>query len=799
MQCVGEKLSASAQELGSRHIFDTRLGFSGTPSELLPRDLGSCEFEPGSEGKMVDVLTSPEFVSYTVKRNWTVRSLLDDIATAKDGDFLALIDTGALITGMTNLQVASYLLGRGLRNCEGVVYLDEEDRKMVLTRSSKEPVPFARCGLGPEKRFTFFDQVHTTGMDIKQAVQAEAVITVSKDMTLRDYAQGAWRMRGLSKGQRLHLYIGEEISQLIIDTVPGTGVDPKAMAAEVVAYLVVNACRAEGMQAAQLQAQNLASVWRQRALQVLTQRPHGGGAGGLGAGSDQLAQRAIRVFREELDFTVPAFAPPPRCQQASLRAAVQLHRDFLEAWQGQAQAEQQARPAADQALPAPLAECEELVRAAAGSGGQGAEPSSQEAELVLHDLDAEMESEREQEQEQEQEQEVEEEATVQTGRERSMERPWLIAELALAGTPGAGERGVFYALNSFELGRGAGEPRLQCSDAIMVSENVAASSFTGTLPRRLKNVSVVLTWSGPGQEARTGAVSIAEAAALRRAAHVLGWKPPKGPGAAPPPLPPMQLAFASTGAVIASVPALAAGAAAREHRHAHRQVLRFFNSETHFAWSEAVALAGAIERSPPADRRSFLRAATMARRRARLTTAGMAVEAVLVEPSAAKLAYMHEAAVLLQGLLGNDPRAAFEALDENGDGTLSQREMQAALRGVLRGMDPGRFHQLVKYADRELGDADGCISYYEFVDNVLHLEPKKPDVAGLFAATAGPTAAGADESKSDDPTQKPYGGSFVVYSTSEGSQSEEDEDEAMAGAAAAAVPPPPPPPRRPVL
>jgi len=38
--------------------------------------------------------------------------------------------------------------------------------------------------------------VHTTGMDIKQAVDACAALTLGKDMVFRDYAQGAFRMRG---------------------------------------------------------------------------------------------------------------------------------------------------------------------------------------------------------------------------------------------------------------------------------------------------------------------------------------------------------------------------------------------------------------------------------------------------------------------------------------------------------------------------------------------------------------------------------------------------------------------------
>lgn len=42
------------------------------------------------------------------KADWTVTGLLDRIAV---GGFHALIDTGALITGLSNKDVAVYLLG----------------------------------------------------------------------------------------------------------------------------------------------------------------------------------------------------------------------------------------------------------------------------------------------------------------------------------------------------------------------------------------------------------------------------------------------------------------------------------------------------------------------------------------------------------------------------------------------------------------------------------------------------------------------------------------------------------------
>eukprot|EP00434_Breviolum_minutum_P030259 symbB.v1.2.026765.t1/scaffold2701.1/size72746/3 len=82
----------------------------------------------------------------------------------------------------------------------------------------------AQCGLSPEQRFTFYDHVHTTGMDIKQPLLCTAALTLSKDrsqgcwlvdMTLRDYAQGAYRMRGIGHGQRIEVLLTPEVRSLM--------------------------------------------------------------------------------------------------------------------------------------------------------------------------------------------------------------------------------------------------------------------------------------------------------------------------------------------------------------------------------------------------------------------------------------------------------------------------------------------------------------------------------------------------------------------------------------------------------
>ena len=114
-------------------------------------------------------------------------TLLDAVASGVPYQYHTLIDTGALITGMTNYQVARYLLAHGLTGMEGVVYLDEKDRKVILLRAGLRVLPLAGCGVAPHRRFTFFDQVHSTGVDVQQTLSARAAMTLGKDMTFHFY------------------------------------------------------------------------------------------------------------------------------------------------------------------------------------------------------------------------------------------------------------------------------------------------------------------------------------------------------------------------------------------------------------------------------------------------------------------------------------------------------------------------------------------------------------------------------------------------------------------------------------
>ena len=89
-------------------LFDIRLGFSGTPSDLIPPALGKCQFEPGSEAQILRVLSSPQYVDFTgpddfsnpedfakvFGDDWSVNELLKWIANHEAPRFSTLIDTG---------------------------------------------------------------------------------------------------------------------------------------------------------------------------------------------------------------------------------------------------------------------------------------------------------------------------------------------------------------------------------------------------------------------------------------------------------------------------------------------------------------------------------------------------------------------------------------------------------------------------------------------------------------------------------------------------------------------------------
>jgi hypothetical protein len=58
------KLSASGQAVGGDMLVGKRVGFSGTPSDLLPEELGRCDYEKGDDGMMLTTVLDRKVASY---------------------------------------------------------------------------------------------------------------------------------------------------------------------------------------------------------------------------------------------------------------------------------------------------------------------------------------------------------------------------------------------------------------------------------------------------------------------------------------------------------------------------------------------------------------------------------------------------------------------------------------------------------------------------------------------------------------------------------------------------------------
>ncbi|CUG86735.1 zinc finger protein, putative, partial [Bodo saltans] len=432
---------------------------------------------------------------------------------------------------------------------EGVVFLDSSDRQVVLLRSSEMIVPIAQCGIPLSRRFTFFDQVHTTGMDIKQMPTATAVVTLGKDLVFRDYAQGSYRMRGIGKGQRLRVYVIPEVHVRLADVL-GPSRRTGRLEVDVPAWLILNAMRLEGLQFVKLCQQELLNIWRKRALQVLLSPPTKTNVSttaptstsmlaayeawtkdtsdfvrcrrftALGASklssldpvtaSDhvRLMRGAIKEFREEIAFPIPDAITTP----ISFQQKIEDHlRSKLEALLDVPVHEPEISPPGLQAMA-------DNNNAAVCTGRQDAtrrvtlvlsrmtSTSSHSNSLDDDDpetavgLNAEVVHEQEAEEEQEQEAEQEEQRVSHFSRDDEQHIPWTMLSVlsdarsvdktATRLAPVANS--PFFQCNGLQLR--PDQAMLEVDPMYLVSDNFFRATWRGSGERRLKNCMLFAHW-----------------------------------------------------------------------------------------------------------------------------------------------------------------------------------------------------------------------------------------------------------------------------------------------------------------
>lgn len=204
------------------HMLKSIQGFSGTiiSSDWFPSKM---KFE-----EELAIGQSGEIRNNLIKKDpeiFRMPELYDDTGIQKQIEFLvksnpkntAIIDMGAIFKDYSNLKIA-----KDIANClktEGsklqyVLYFDEEDtlwaypigtipdkEKGVFIGSMDYDVIQEKLDCDKTGYFTYFDQLRTTGTDIKQASNGNAVVTFSNTNLTRDVMQSVMRMRELPDQQ----------------------------------------------------------------------------------------------------------------------------------------------------------------------------------------------------------------------------------------------------------------------------------------------------------------------------------------------------------------------------------------------------------------------------------------------------------------------------------------------------------------------------------------------------------------------------------------------------------------------
>jgi len=142
-------------------------------------------------------------------------------------------------------------------------------------------------------------------------------------------------MRGIGKGQTIHLYIIPEVLKLIKKEAPESG----SMQRNVAGWLTINSMRSEKLQFMQLCVQNLKNVWRKRAYETLltetttraisnNERRYWRFQEVSGAYIDRL-KSCVGVFREKLEFQIATDLSNSPTFEASLQTALAENKQFI--------------------------------------------------------------------------------------------------------------------------------------------------------------------------------------------------------------------------------------------------------------------------------------------------------------------------------------------------------------------------------------------------------------------------------------------------------------------------------------
>ncbi|KAM3434565.1 hypothetical protein NHJ13734_005956 [Beauveria thailandica] len=225
MKEFSHKLSSSGWDLGAQKRHATT-GFSGTNDSrhVLPLDVKQLDLQEQlhTNSLVLENLLRPEnkvhLLKSSAKNECTDTELLLEFAAGKENEVHVILDVGAQVLELTNIQVAKRWLELlpVEKNQEAVVFFDDDDdicvidRKGVVERLQTSPYAeqLDRC-------LVFLDQAHTRGTDLRLPEHYRAAVTLGPDITKDRLVQACMRMRKLGHGQSVVFCVSGEMQSRI--------------------------------------------------------------------------------------------------------------------------------------------------------------------------------------------------------------------------------------------------------------------------------------------------------------------------------------------------------------------------------------------------------------------------------------------------------------------------------------------------------------------------------------------------------------------------------------------------------
>ena len=221
-----EQVSSNAQDLF--YLFSQYVAYSGTiNNHNIFNEGDKIKPDDVALGTIMSQVVTKATKVLTIKSRSSLTEIME-VVEHYDAYILGRVRTFIDVAAFFNESQNKDLVDEALKalNLQGGLYFKTGTDNLFFSNAGGKEVPVLKtdaaflrdtCKLDAHERFTFYDEVHTRGVDIVQGDNSVALVTVRSGTGLSNLLQGILRMRKFFGGQEIIFLVTEEDEQSIKD------------------------------------------------------------------------------------------------------------------------------------------------------------------------------------------------------------------------------------------------------------------------------------------------------------------------------------------------------------------------------------------------------------------------------------------------------------------------------------------------------------------------------------------------------------------------------------------------------